>query len=107
MLSVHLGVRLKPEEKKLLQLISDARGEDVSSFVRRSVFKELAFLNLLPADQVRALGLQANSMQGIKQEVALHGQHNKNMETEDDSQSPSESRSPATGDQNIDTRTGL
>ncbi len=63
MLSVHLGVRLKPEEKKLLQRVSDARGEDVSSFVRRSVFKELASLNLLPADQVRALGLEVNSTQ--------------------------------------------
>ena len=63
MLSVHLGIRLKPEEKKLLQRVSDARGEDVSSFVRRSVFKELASLNLLPADQVRALGLEVNSTQ--------------------------------------------
>ena len=44
-----------------LRAVSNARGEDVSDFVRRAILKELASLSFLSPEQKKALG--------IKQEV--------------------------------------
>jgi uncharacterized protein (DUF1778 family) len=61
-LSKQIGVRLPPKLHELLNRITNARGEDISDFVRRAIYKELATLNLLPEEQKKALGLkQVNS----------------------------------------------
>ena len=57
MLTETVGVRLKSGDKELLQKICNARGEDLSDFLRRSVYKELASLNYLSEDQKKALGM--------------------------------------------------
>jgi len=56
-LSKQIGVRLTPKLYGLLKRITHARGEDISDFVRRAVYKELAALNFLPTEQKQALGL--------------------------------------------------
>jgi len=56
-LSEHVGVRLSPGDKKLLAAVCDARGEDVSNFIRRLVRRELASLNYFPDDVKKAFGL--------------------------------------------------
>jgi uncharacterized protein (DUF1778 family) len=45
------------EDVELLKKVSKARGEDLSDFVRRAVYKELADLSFLPEDQKKALGI--------------------------------------------------
>lgn len=61
--TVHVGFRMTPEEKKLLKMVSDARGEATSSFIRRSVLKELAFLDFLPEKRRKALRVSINLTQ--------------------------------------------
>jgi uncharacterized protein (DUF1778 family) len=53
-----IGVRITTEDRKLLDKICKARGEDVSDFVRRSIRKELASLSFLPAEDKKALGIK-------------------------------------------------
>lgn len=57
MLTVFIGVRLDPKDKRLLEKVSKARGEDVSDFIRRAIRKELASLNFYPEETKKALGL--------------------------------------------------
>ena len=57
MLSKTIGVRLKESDKDLLQRVCDARGEDVSDFIRRAIRKELACLGFYPDDVKKALGI--------------------------------------------------
>jgi hypothetical protein len=45
------------EDVKLVKKVSHDRGEDVSDFVRRAVYKELASLNYLSKKQKKALGV--------------------------------------------------
>jgi len=56
-LSKQIGVRLTQELYSLLSRVAESRGEDVSDFVRRAVYKELAGLSYLPEDQKKALGI--------------------------------------------------
>ena len=42
---------------KLVKKVTQDRGEHVSDFVRRAVYKELASLNLLSHEQQKALGI--------------------------------------------------
>lgn len=58
MLSTTIGVRLKESDKNLLQKVCEARGEDVSDFIRRAVRKELASLSFYSADIKKALGIK-------------------------------------------------
>lgn len=51
--------RMTQEEVQLLKQVAKARGEDLSDFVRRAVYKELASLNFLSEDQKKALGIKA------------------------------------------------
>jgi len=48
---------MPPKEIELLKKICQDRGEDLSDFVRRAIYKELADLNFLPKEQKKALGL--------------------------------------------------
>jgi len=49
--------RMPKEDVELLKKISKARGEDLSSFVRRAIYKELDCLSFLSKEQKKALGL--------------------------------------------------
>jgi hypothetical protein len=49
--------RIPKNVVKLLKNVSKNRGEDVSDFVRRSVYKELASLSFLSDEQKKALGV--------------------------------------------------
>lgn len=48
------------KDVELLRRVSRNRGEDISDFVRRAVYKELASLSYLPVDQKKSLGLNKN-----------------------------------------------
>ena len=58
MLDQIIGVRFHIEDKLLLQKVSEARGEDLSDFIRRAVRKELASLSYYSSDVKKALGVK-------------------------------------------------
>ena len=60
-LSKQIGVRISEDTYLILKSVAKFRGEDVSDFVRRAIFKELASLSFLPESQKKALGLYAGS----------------------------------------------
>jgi hypothetical protein len=45
-------------DRKLLEKVCRARGEDISDFIRRAIRKELATLSFLPAEDKKALGIK-------------------------------------------------
>ena len=49
--------RMPKRDVELLKRVARARGEDLSDFVRRAVYKELADLSFLPEEQKKALGV--------------------------------------------------
>ena len=51
-----LNVRIAKEDKALVEKVSQARGEHISTFVRRAVRRELATLGYLTTDERKALG---------------------------------------------------
>lgn len=51
---------MKKEDVELLKRICEARGEDLSDFVRRAIYKELASLSFLSEEQKKALGMFKN-----------------------------------------------
>ena len=53
-----LGVRVTEDLYSRLRIVSNARGEDVSDFMRRAILKELAFLGYLSEGQKKALGIR-------------------------------------------------
>ena len=53
-----IGVRISKEDRELLDKVCKARGEDLSSFVRRSIRKEFAMLSFLSGDDKKALGIR-------------------------------------------------
>lgn len=57
-LNLIIGVRISEADRKLLDKVCKARGEDLSDFVRRAIRKELAFLSFLPEEQKKALGIK-------------------------------------------------
>jgi len=56
-LTKQIGVRLPEQTYSLLKEIAKFRGEDLSDFVRRAIYKELATLSFLSNTQKKALGL--------------------------------------------------
>lgn len=56
-----IGVRLTSEDKTLLEKVVKMRGEDVSSFVRRAIRKELGSLSFLSNEEKKALGMKSES----------------------------------------------
>ena len=60
MLSNILGVRVEKEDKELLEQVCKARGEDLSSFIRRAIRKELASLSFYSDEVKKALGVKIN-----------------------------------------------
>lgn len=62
-----VGVRVTKDLYLKLRTISDARGEDVSDFIRRAILKELANLSFLSENQKKALGIREdNRKEGIR-----------------------------------------
>jgi len=53
-----LGVRVTESLHSKLLVVSEARGEDISDFIRRAILKELANLGFLPENQKKALGIK-------------------------------------------------
>jgi len=49
--------RMPRKDVELLKRVAKARGEDLSDFVRRAVYKELADLSFLSEEQKKALGV--------------------------------------------------
>jgi uncharacterized protein (DUF1778 family) len=56
-----IGVRIPTEDRKLLDKICKARGEDLSDFVRLAIRKELAALSFLSDEDKKALGIRVTS----------------------------------------------
>jgi len=54
---IMIGVRVTSEDRTLLEKVCEARGEDISSFVRRAIKKELASLSFYPEETKKALGI--------------------------------------------------
>jgi uncharacterized protein (DUF1778 family) len=52
-----IATRMPEQEIKLIRKIASARGEDLSAFLRRAVYKELAELSFLSEERKKALGL--------------------------------------------------
>ena len=57
MKTIPVAFRLPEKDKKLLEKICEARGEDVSDFIRRAIRKELASLGYYSDDVKKALGV--------------------------------------------------
>jgi hypothetical protein len=58
-----IALRIEVEEKELLRRICRARGEDLSSFVRRAIRMELARLSFLSEEEKKALGWNQRPLQ--------------------------------------------
>jgi uncharacterized protein (DUF1778 family) len=58
MSNLTIGVRVTVRDRKLLDKVCAARGEDISDFLRRAIRKELASLSFLPEDEKKALGMR-------------------------------------------------
>ena len=56
---IYIGAQVPLQLKALIEKVSKSRGEDVSSFTRRSIKKELAALGFLPEEDMKALGIRS------------------------------------------------
>jgi hypothetical protein len=63
-----IGVRMPSEHIVLLKKVCKARGEDLSDFVRRAIYKELADLSFLPEEQKKALGVTRACLKSVRRE---------------------------------------
>ena len=52
-----IGTRITSEDRDLLDRVCEARGEDLSDFVRRAIRTELAKLSYYPEETKKALGI--------------------------------------------------
>ncbi|RLF07647.1 MAG: hypothetical protein DRJ69_06960 [Thermoprotei archaeon] len=57
-LPVQVSVRLSRRDKELLDRLCEARGEEISDFIRRAIRKELARAGLLDPEEARLLEVQ-------------------------------------------------
>lgn len=62
----HVGFRIPVDDLVLMREVCNARGEDVSDFVRRAIRKELAELSFLSDYEKKALGVFQVSKKEIK-----------------------------------------
>lgn len=53
-----IGVLLDPKDRGLIEEACATRGEDISSFVRRAIKKELASLGYYPVEINQVLGIK-------------------------------------------------
>lgn len=52
-----ISIRVSSRDRKLLDTVCEARGENKSCFIRRAVRKELAMLSFLNENEKKALGI--------------------------------------------------
>jgi len=57
--------RMPKEDIELVKKVAKARGEDLSDFVRRAIYRELADLSFLSKEQKKALGLTRASLKSV------------------------------------------
>jgi uncharacterized protein (DUF1778 family) len=62
--NLNIGAVVTPQDRQLLERVCEARGESLSSFIRRAIRKELAQLGYLDSETVRALGMQVTQSKG-------------------------------------------
>ena len=55
---LRVGFRISQEDRRLLDEVCKARGEDLSGFIRRSVRRELAKLGYYEEEVRKALGVK-------------------------------------------------
>mgnify|MGYP000164962777 CR=1 FL=1 len=60
MTSTLIQIRIDPELKELLRRVAKAREEDMSTFIRRAVKRELARLSFLSEEEKKALEVVGN-----------------------------------------------
>jgi len=56
--TVLIAIRFQEEDRDLLKEVCEKRGEDMSSFIRRAVKRELANHNYYPDATKKALGVK-------------------------------------------------
>jgi uncharacterized protein (DUF1778 family) len=56
--SSFITVRIPREKYDLVKRICLLRGEDISDFVRRAIYKELAYLSVLSEEEKKSLGVK-------------------------------------------------
>jgi thymidylate synthase ThyX len=59
--TVTISLLIPEKINELLEHVVLARGEDKSSFIRRSIYTELARLSFLPEETKKALGININN----------------------------------------------
>ena len=52
-----IALRITAQDREFLDKVCEARGEDLSDFVRRAIKKELAGLSFYSEDTKKALGI--------------------------------------------------
>ena len=73
-----ITIRIKNENFSQLKNVAKQRGEDISSFIRRSYLKELAELGYLPDDQKKALGLVSEMREKMDSEQIMNSDFEEN-----------------------------
>jgi uncharacterized protein (DUF1778 family) len=58
-----ISARMPKQDAELIKKVAKARGEDLSDFVRRAVYRELASLSFLSDEQKKALGIAKPAIQ--------------------------------------------
>jgi len=58
MKEVYIGAKIEPEIRELVRNVAEKRGENISTFLRRALIKELAELSFLPNETKKALGMK-------------------------------------------------
>jgi len=59
-----VGVRFSQKDVELLKKVCEARGEDISGFVRRAVKRDLAELSFYTEEEKKALGIKQKRPEG-------------------------------------------
>jgi len=59
-----IRVRISSKDRELIEKVCEIRGEDLSSFARRALKKELATLGLYTGEDLRILGIKTESDEG-------------------------------------------
>jgi len=53
-----VSVRLPRDRAELIEKLCYARGEQLSNFIRRAIYRELARMGLLPAEEAKLLEIR-------------------------------------------------
>ncbi len=61
-----LRIRITSKDRELIEKACKIRGEDLSSFTRRSLKKELAHLGLYNEDELKILGIKIQQEEEYK-----------------------------------------